>query len=709
MGRLIKVILSIIAIVIALIIAAVIILPLVIDPNDFKPEIQAAVKKKTGRDLNIDGDLKLSVFPWVGFTTGKLTLSNAAGFSDKVFAEIIESDIKVKLMPLFSKELDVNRVVLKGLVLNLAKNKQGLSNWDDLINKEAATAQTEPTKEKTVSPLAALAINGLSIENANVSWDDQQQGKHFQVNDFNLTTGRLAFDQAIDIDLSLIATDKKSNFSESMVLSTKLQVNEQFDIFKLEAFSLNSTTKGSGIPGGSLKANLLAEIAVDLTQQTLKIANLKLDSSGLKLSADVTGTNIKDNPVFVSPIKITEFNLAKVLKNMSITLPEMQDASALSKLSANFNVRATTDSADISNILIKLDDSTIDGSSSIRHFSKPAIKFNLNIDSIDVDRYLAPQNPESEKKIASPASAAAASAGLFPVETLRELNANGQLNIGSLKVNQLKMQGLSLKVNAKNGVIKTGQTIKQLYQGAYKGNTTINVKSRSPSVALNEHLTKVNVQSLLTAMTGESRITGTVNANINVQGYGNSVAAIKSSLGGKLDFNFNDGVIKGFNIQKVIDNSKALIKGTALPTENKSDQTVFSSIRGTANITKGLIHNDDLSLKSSKVHIDGKGTASLVTDKLDYQVIAKLLKSGPEKKIKGMPLIVNIGGTMAKPSYQIDIAAMVLEKNRAKITKELEKNRAKIEGKIEEKAGELLKKLDDKIAPGVGDLIKDFF
>jgi AsmA protein len=712
MGRLLKIIFSIIAIIIVLIVAAIVILPLVVDPNDFKPEIQAAVKDSTGRDLLIEGDLQLSVFPWLGVSTGKLSLSNAPGFADKVFAEIAESNVKVKLLPLLSKELEVSRVVLKGLVLNLAKNKQGVSNWDDLTKKDGASATstaTDVSAEKSVSPLAALAIGGISIEQAKISWDDRQQDQYVEINDFNFTTGKLTFDQAIDLDLSLTVVNKEPELTESIVFSSDLVVNEQLDIFKLNAFNLKSITKGKGIPGEVLKVDLLAEIAIDLTQQTLNIAGLKLNTAGLTVTADINGTGIKDKPVFTGPIKIAEFNLVQFMKNMAMPLPAMQDASALSKLSADFMLHATANSADIQKINIKLDDTAINGSASINNFADPAIKFNFNVDAIDADRYLAPKKAgEKAKAVATPASAVAASATLFPVETLRGLNANGLLSIGSLKINQLKMQGLSLTLNAKNGVIKTQQVVKQLYQGAYNGNSTINVKNRIPSIALNERLTKVDIQPLLTDMLGEARMSGTVNASAKIQGYGNTAKAIKSSLGGKLDFNFSNGVIKGFNIQKIIDSGKALLKGAPLPADNKNDQTVFSIIKGTANINNGLVTNDDLYLEASKLRVNGKGTASLVTDKLDYQVKAKLLKTvataTEAEKIKGMPIIINVGGTIAEPSYQLDLASMLLEKNKKKVDKFLGKNKEK----INKKADELLKKLDEKVGPGVGDLIKGF-
>jgi len=43
-----------------------------------------------------------------------MALGNAFGFQDKPFATLEESDIKVKLLPLLTKKIEVSRIVLKG-------------------------------------------------------------------------------------------------------------------------------------------------------------------------------------------------------------------------------------------------------------------------------------------------------------------------------------------------------------------------------------------------------------------------------------------------------------------------------------------------------------------------------------------------------------------------------------------------------------------
>lgn len=710
MGKLLKVLFTVIASLILLIIVAAVVLPLIIDPNDFKPQIQTVVKDNTGRELNIEGDLDLSVFPWIGVSTGKLSLSNAPGFDGKPFALIEESDIKVKLLPLLSKKVEVSRIVLKGLALNLAKNKQGVSNWDDLASakEEKGKKAEEPAKEKEAEAapsdaLAALAIGGLSVENASIVWDDQQAAKHVEIKEFNLETDELAFDEPMAIDLSLTLINKEPQLTENIAFNTDLVINEKLDNIKLNNLNLDSESSGKSIPGGTLQANLRSDVALDLAAQTLDVMQLRLRSGDLTVNADIKGTNIKDKPVFSGPVSINEFNLAEFLRKMDIALPAMQDSNALSKLTVNFNLKATKNSAAIRELLVKLDDSTLKGFVDINNFASSALSFNLNLDAIDADRYLPPKQEKQADKFSKPAStpaaAAAAGAALIPVETLRGLNANGELTIGRLKINNLKMQNIKLKLNAANGLLKTQQSISQFYQGGYSGQTTINVKGKQPAIDLNEKLKNVQVEPLLQDLQqgGDVRMTGMVNADAKLQAYGNSTKAIKSSLDGNINFKFSDGVVRGFNLQKMIDNTKALIEGSPLPSENKNDQTVFSEISGSANINNGLVRNDDLQALSSRLRVDGKGSANLVTEQLDYKINAKLIKKATQdqpEKVKAVPLILKIGGNFSKPSYTLDIPAMLLEKNK---------------DKIEKKKEEVLQKLDEKLGPGVGDMLKGFF
>ncbi|MDD1614138.1 MAG: AsmA family protein, partial [Methylococcaceae bacterium] len=494
MGKPVKIILSIIAALVLLIVIAIFTLPFFIDPNNFKPEIAAAVKDKTGRDLTLTGELKLSIFPWLGLSTGKMALGNAAGFQDQPFATLEESDIKVKLLPLLTKKIEVSRIVVKGLIVNLAKNSQGVSNWSDLTAVDATKTGPSPSinnnvKQDEADALVVSAISGIAIENALINWDDQRSGKHLLIKNVNLNTDKFVYDEPVAVDLSLVVLNPETKFTESVKLMTGLTVNEKLDTFVLSHSDLQTTTEGENIPGKSLTATLtLADASLDMTKQTIKVSGLQLKSTDVTLSAEITGDHINDKPSFQGPVTIAPFSPAKLMKQLGIAIPVMQDANALSKSAVNFNLLATENSIDLQNLAMTLDDTQIKGSTSIKDFALPVIAFNLAADACDVDRYLPPVTDKSSKPLTSPAVALAAGASALPVETVRKLNIDGQLSLGKLKINGLDMKDIQLTLSAKNGIIKTQQSAKEFYQGSYIGSLSVDMRNKKPTLDLNEKI-----------------------------------------------------------------------------------------------------------------------------------------------------------------------------------------------------------------------------
>lgn len=193
MRTFIKVIIAIIIIAIAALAA----LPFVIDPNDYKDEIAAQVEKTTGRKLTLQGDIELSVFPWIALELGPLSLSNASGFKAESFASVEAAEIRIKLMPLLKKQLEMDTIVLDGLLLNLETNKEGVTNWDDLTKasddlEQTPSDESDSASDEPSSGLSAVKIAGIKLTNANVLWSDASKNENFQLRNLNLETDPLA-------------------------------------------------------------------------------------------------------------------------------------------------------------------------------------------------------------------------------------------------------------------------------------------------------------------------------------------------------------------------------------------------------------------------------------------------------------------------------------------------------------------------------------
>ena len=103
MGRTLKTIGIVVGVVVALLVVAAVMFSLLFDPNDYKEQISAGVKDATGRELVIEGDIGLTLFPWLAIEIGRTELGNATGFDDTPFASFDSARLRVQVLPIFTR------------------------------------------------------------------------------------------------------------------------------------------------------------------------------------------------------------------------------------------------------------------------------------------------------------------------------------------------------------------------------------------------------------------------------------------------------------------------------------------------------------------------------------------------------------------------------------------------------------------------------
>ena len=136
------------------------------DPNDYKADIETAVRDATGREFAIEGDLSFTLFPWLALETGGMTLGNAEGFGTDPFFQIDSASLSVKIMPLvFGDELSIGTASLDSLRVNLAVDESGRTNWDDLVERQelAQEAQAEEDDGPSISVEKELSLDVADI------------------------------------------------------------------------------------------------------------------------------------------------------------------------------------------------------------------------------------------------------------------------------------------------------------------------------------------------------------------------------------------------------------------------------------------------------------------------------------------------------------------------------------------------------------------
>lgn len=904
MKGLLKILLGIIGILIILIVAAAIVIPMYVDPNDYKDEITALVEKRTGRELQIPGDLSITVFPWLGVKTGRLVFSNAEGFGDEPMVQAEGVEVRVKLLPLLRKEIEMGTVVIDQLRANLARNEQGVTNWDDLI-KAADKAEAQPAEPVEPAPdgdqpafaLAGLAVGGLDISNSRVLWEDRQAGQRYVIDDLNLETGELVPGEPIDVDLSLsldasqpelkgtlslagtvsydldrqryqvtplalesslqgpqlpggsadidlsadtIAADLGAHTASIRALSlsaldTRIQgdieaqnidrklpglkgyveidgdnlpallkalgrqelagkikgdaaeftLNASFDAdtdagtakvsnlegrvlgvelsgnlnatntntdnpgidgqleiagedlssllavagqeplaqnlkalkasanlsgtrenLKLEPLDAQATFSGEALPEGPVDVKLNATVDANLAKETLNVPKLSVQGMGLDMQGSVAASGILSQPKFNGQLRVAPFNLRQLMQKLALEVPETADKNVLTKVAVDTQYNGTANSISLSKMTLKLDDTTATGNLAVTDIENQALRFDLDVDNLNADRYL-PEPADSEATAAAtPETAAAGAAARLPVDTLRSLNIKGNLRAGQLTISKAKLSNVKLSINADKGIISLAPVSANLYEGTYQGAVNLDATGKQPKLDFDTSLAGVEIEPLLNDMTGKAKLTGTGNITAKLNAAGASVEAMKKTLTGNADLVFRDGAYKGINLGAILRKADAVLEGRSLKEVPGEEQTDFSEMTATLNIKDGVIKNDDLAAKSPAIRVSGAGQANLVTEKVDYTVEASVAKTAKGQggealdSVGGYTVPVRCKGTFADPGCKPDFEGLVKAKVDREVDKQTEKAKEKVKEKLKEKLGD--DDLGDKLKDALG-------
>jgi AsmA protein len=239
------------------------------DPNSYKGRIEEMVKAKTGRTLTLAGDMHLAIYPRLGLRLNDVSLSNPPGFGEQPFARIGQASLYVELLPLLQRRLVVDKVVIDGLDLALERNAKGVANWAGLGGAAGGKAAGSVSQKAESSPAAAaagapfaLAVAGVEIRKARVSWTDRVDGSHVVLAPLDLSVGRLAPGQSAPLKLSFHVENAKPAVGVDATMTAQLSADLEKGSYALKNIVFKADAKGDSLPQGELKAALSGDLAV---------------------------------------------------------------------------------------------------------------------------------------------------------------------------------------------------------------------------------------------------------------------------------------------------------------------------------------------------------------------------------------------------------------------------------------------------------------
>ncbi|MFT4047925.1 MAG: AsmA family protein [Solimonas sp.] len=732
MARPLKIVLLVFGSLVLLMIAALVAAVMLFDPNDYRGQLQDAVRKETGRELAL-GDIKLKVFPWLRVSLADARLGNAAGFGEQPFAEVKSVSVGVQLMPLLlDRQIKVSAVTLDGLRVNLARNADGVGNWQDLVkHQQEASKEPSAPKPEAEAPLSldGIGIDGVKIDDAAVVYDDARAGRHYELQKMTLKTGALRPRDPFDVELSAnllsktpaaqtdvtlsgtvkpdfaarrLDTDglklglkgKALDYDVDTTVKTRLIADLAAQVFNLNGLTVDARVGGPSIPGGSQNVQLGGDLAYNLKEGALRFANGKLKAADLTLTTDIAGSGLgSDHAKWSGPVTIAPFNPRKLLEAFGVRL-DTADPKALSDASFAAQIGGTPGSVALQNVAITLDQSRIKGSLSVQDFKTLALAFALQVDSIDLDRYLPPKAREAGKVETASGEKKDRNTHDLPGEALNKLNAEGIFDIAMLKAKNLKLSSVRLKLSGRGpGSVKQQDLSAQLYGGSLTLSQRY-TPGATPAYALKAQLSSFQAAPFLLDLTGKDTVSGVADFSADLAGRGKTYGDLRRTLSGKLAAQAKNGAVKGFNLGALIRKAEAALAGDLNYRETSAPETDFTAISVSGTVSNGVLHSEDLSATSPLFRVGGAGDINLVDETINYTARPTIVgtsqdQSGKElSQLNGVTIPIRLTGSLWKPKYKIEISDAVRQKAEQKIKEKLAD--PKIKQKLNDKLDELL-------------------
>jgi AsmA protein len=663
---------------------------LLVDPNHYKPKLIAAVKAATGRDLMLQGDITLSVFPWIALEVGAASLGNPPGFGAAPFVSFRHASFRARLLPLLAERLEVGRIAIDGLDARLERNADGTGNWEGFGRSlGAGPAGAAPRTGGAPGAGDAAGAGGRAFESlAGLTLHDARVSYHgYVLEHLELDVGSVAGKSLVPVTVRFEANRGVAGEHASADINLNVRGDLDARTFEVAALTFHGLASLAGNPRPVRWDFTAAALDLDLAAQTLVAPAFALDVAGALLSGTLKGEHLKDAPHFTGSLALAPLVVREYLPRLGLTALHTHDPRALSLASAACTFSYGADRAALEDLKVTVDETHLTGHAALVEAPTRALQFALAVDRLDLDRYLPPAGgpdapPAPPVPVAAGVRQSGTGADASAAPTTLPLEVNGSLKVGAVNVAPLDLTAVRITVAASGGVVHLFPLQAQVDGGEYSGNIVFDRRGPLPVLTLDEHLTGVDL-GRFGAAGAKNRLTGEGSLTLTATGRGAASAALLDTLNGRLEAVVNHGALEGVDVGYQLARAETLFNheaspgaaapGAAAPGAKDTHRTPFDAMSLTAQITNGVAQTHDLTIASPVFKVTGAGSVDLRTQVIDLSLLADTLRTARNAPVQ---IPIKVTGPVADPAVRPDLDAFLRSQLGQKV-RELVKDKLK--------------------------------
>lgn len=564
------------------------------DFNQYKSRIAAEVKKATGRDLVIAGDLGVEISLNPAVAVEGVSFANADWGSRPEMMALDRFEAQIAVLPLLFGRLEIDRLVLVGADILLEVDEKGRANFDFGGPQAAAT---ESGGGKLEIPIGAREV---SIENSVVTYNDKAAGASYRARIDSLTVKG----ESLNDPVSLIF---RGSYNEAPLAASAVLGTPAAMLSPDNPWPVDMTIEAGG-----------ATIGVKGAIDTLALAR------GFEVAVNIAGDELGGLSALAGAEipALGAYSLSGTLSGdaSTLTFGDMKAELAGSDLGGDVMVKLDGKHPAVTAMLIakSLDLTALGGGADGKAGAKPDKVF--------------PSDP-------------------LPLDGLKAVNAKIRLEARTIVFAGARLENATLGValNGGNLVVKPIQG--SLAGGAMDGSVRLDARKKAAGLTAKLGLAKVDLGRLMREMDVTDAVEGHASIMVDVAGAGPSVARIMAGLNGEASFVMGKGRMKSRALNTLIGGPTQVLSDVF--SGGDSEYTAINCAVVRFPVKQGVATAEPLVLDTEVAAFLGKGTVNLGSEVLDLTIDPDVKKTTISAAVP-----VNIDGTLANPSYSLDKLAV---------------------------------------------------
>jgi AsmA protein len=695
-----------------------------IDFNQYKPQIEQKVTKVTGRDFKITGAVEVSILPFM-FNVGQMYLRNSEGFTEENLLTIREVQIELSLKSLFlDKEISVISLELIEPKLHLIKTETG-DNWSDIqlisqwlptlpgLSRSPSLAnlidplsrenhpqtasewfdtlervQVSSSKSEGLKPSFDWAFDSLVIREGELQLENQIAGHLAKFSDVNILTFDVIKGQPFDVSSEFTYQHSPSLKTYDFHLNTTLEIRNHFQQWILTnwdgLFRFNLPVEDN-VPAIRLTTSG-ERFELDLQTQNINVVKAKLAGLDAELTFSFSGLFGTPSALGGS-VDLKGLNFKQWAYHLGLPLPIFVEEKALTEGNGQFEWQWDGQKLLLKEVQLQVDQTQLKGSVSYQIGEEPALEFDLSLDQLNLNNYLAEYKPEDSPKKTSPAErirpgqinletaqkspeAMPKASSVYylpvglPIESLRNLTASGQLKINQLKARDFRASSLQVMLQAEQGILSFAPLDAKLYQGQLRSKLILDVTQETPNYHWKGRLNQMDLQMAFASTVDNPLLDGVMSSRFDLQSKGVSNKTLKKNLNGLFSSKLEQVKIEGLDVNQ-------LLNGTL---EAQASSTLLENVYLAGNWHQGVYSAKHFRANSERFSGSGSGTYDLNTAEIDSQFLLAIEKPTQAfSLLKGVAVPLSYqgslqakneiasenGGAYEKARWKVDMAKLM--------------------------------------------------